>query len=101
MDSPCPAGERVFWRTEASTVWVGCADGGELVFNGRDRDYLDGYEYSITVASDQFDKLRAALGAEPDSDVVDLVCAHVGQIMARGERSWLGDQGIECGFNSY
>ena len=80
-------------------MWVGCADGGELVFNGTDRDYLDGYEYSITVESDQFDRLRAALGAEPAVDVVDLVCAHVGQIMARGERSWLGDQGIECGFD--
>jgi hypothetical protein len=96
-----PADERVFWRTEGCAVWLGRADGGELVFNGWDRGYLDGYEYSITVEPDQFDKLRAALGAEPAADVVDLVCAHVEKIMARGERSWLQDRGIECGFVSY
>ena len=66
-----PADERVFWRTETCTVWVGCADGGELVFNGWDRVYLD------------------------------LVCARAAEMMARGERSWLLDRGIECGFISY
>ncbi len=96
-----PADERVFWRTDTCTVWVGCADGGELVFNGADRVHLDGYEYSITVEPDQFDRLRAAVGAQPTADVVDLVCAHADEIMARGERSWLADRGIECGFISY
>lgn len=101
MDPPCPADERVFWRTDTCTVCVAYTDGGELVFNGRDRGYLDGYEYQITVAPDQFDKLRAALGAQPAADVVDLVCAHAEVIVARGERSWLADRGIECGFISY
>ena len=96
-----PDVERVFWRTDACTVWVGYTEGGELVFIGYDRVYLDGYEYEITVAPDQFDKLRAALGAEPDADVVDLVCAHADEIVGRGERSWLADRGIECDFNSY
>lgn len=96
-----PADERVFWRTDTCTVWAGCADSGELVFNGWDRVYLGGYEYSITVGPDQFDKLRAALGAGPDADVADLVCAHAAEIMARGERSWLQDRGIECGVISY
>ena len=100
-----PADERVFWRTDTCTVWVGLADtpadGGELVFNGWDRVYLDGYEYSIAVESDQFDILRAALGAGPGAEVVDLVCAHADEIMARGERSWLQDRGIECRFVSY
>ena len=96
-----PAGERVLWRTSTCTVWVGCADGGELVINSWDRVYLDGYEYTITVEPDQFDTLRAALGAKPDADVVDLVCAHAGEIMARGERSWMQDLGIECGFFTY
>jgi hypothetical protein len=96
-----PAAERVFWRTDTATVWVGYADGGELVFTGWDRVHLDGYEYQITVAADQFDKIRAALSAEPAADVLDLVCTHVEAIMARGERSWLADRGIECGFVSY
>ena len=96
-----PADERVLWRTETCTVWVGCAGDGDLVIDGWDRVYLDGYEYSITVGPDQFDKLRATLGAEPDADVVDLVCAHADEIVGRGERSWLADRGIECDFNSY
>ena len=96
-----PAAERVFWRTDTSTVRVSYDDGGALVFNGEDRNYLDGYEYTITVAPDQFDALRRALAEGPDADVVDLVCAHVDEIMARGERSWLDDHGIERGFSSY
>ena len=47
-----PATERVLWRTDGSTVWVGYDDGGALVFNGFDRAHLDGYEYTITVALD-------------------------------------------------
>jgi len=96
-----PATERVFWRTDTSTVWVGYDEGGALVFNGFDRAYLDVYEYTITVAPSQFDALRRVLGADRDDDVVDLVCAHTDEIMARGERSWLDDHGIDRGFSSY
>jgi hypothetical protein len=96
-----PAAERVFWRSDTYTVWVSQADGGALVFNGEDRQYLDGYEYAITVDPDQFDKLRRALAADGAVDVVDLVCAHADEIMARGERSWLDDHGIERGFSSH
>jgi hypothetical protein len=39
--------------------------------------------------------------AGPDADVLDPVCAHVDEIIARGERSWLDDHGIERGFTSY
>ena len=96
-----PASERVFWRTDTCTVWVGYDDAGALVFSGDDRKYLDGYEYAATVAPDQFDSLRRALDAEPAADVVDLVCTHADAIMARGERTWLDDHGIERAFNSY
>ena len=96
-----PADERVFWRTETCTVWVGYDDAGALVFSGFDRNYLDGYEYQVTVAPDQFDALRRALDADGAVDVVDLVCAHVGEIMARGERTWLDDHGIARGFSCY
>jgi hypothetical protein len=92
------ADERVFWRSETCSVWVGYDEAGALVFSGIDREHLDGYEYSITVAPDQFDKLRLALRADPAADVVDLVCDHVG-IMLRGERTWLDEHGIENVFN--
>jgi hypothetical protein len=96
-----PAAERVFWRTETCTVWVGYDDTGALVFSGADKQYLDGYEYTITVAPDQFDRLRRALGADADADVGDLVSARAGEIMARGERAWLDEHGIQCAFSCY
>jgi hypothetical protein len=39
--------------------------------------------------------------ADGAGDAVDLVCAHAGDITARGERSWLDDHGIERGFSSH
>jgi hypothetical protein len=33
-----------------------------------------------------------------EADVLDPICAHGTDIMARGERSWLVDHGIERGF---
>jgi hypothetical protein len=96
-----PATERVFSRTDSYTMPVGYDDGGALVFNGDERSYLgepgSSYEYWVTVPPHQFDALRRALAA----DVLDLVCAHVGEVMARGERTWLDDHGIERGFRSY
>lgn len=96
-----PSSERVFWRSDSCTVWVSYDDDGALVFSGEDRQYLDGYEYAITVAPGQFDKLRRALAADGTVDVVDLVCANADEIMARGERTWLDDHGIERGFSTH
>jgi hypothetical protein len=56
---------------------------------------------AVTVAPDQFDALRSALDAGAAADVVDLVCANVDAIMARGERAWCDDHGIERGFRTY
>ena len=48
-----PPIERVFWRSDSCAVWVSYDDDGALVFNGEDRQYLDGYEHTITVVPDQ------------------------------------------------
>ena len=96
-----PATERVFWRSQSCTVWVGYDDAGALFFSGEDREYLDGYEYTITVEADQFDALRSMLGADAEADVIDLVSAHTGDIMARGERTWLDEHGIQNAFSCY
>jgi hypothetical protein len=93
------ADERVFWRSDTCCVWVGYDDRGRLVFSGEDREHLDGYEYSIAVAPDQFDKLRRDFRTTTAVDVVDLVCEHVGDIMSSGERTWLDEHGIENVFN--
>ena len=87
-------------------MWVGYDDGGALVFNGDERAYLAEPGSSLLRvrgdrAAHQFDALRRAVAADPAADVLDLVCAHVGEIMARGERTWLDDHGIERGFRSH
>jgi hypothetical protein len=96
-----PVAERVFWRSQTCTVWVGYDEAGALVFSGLDCQHLDGYEYDVTVAPGQFDALRRVLGADPAADVVELVCATAGEIMARGERTWLDEHGIQNEFGCY
>ncbi len=87
--------DREFWRGGDATVRIGFDDTGALRFSGYDRAHLDGYEYVITVAVAEFPALRRALGVSEDADVLDAVCAHVGQIMPGGERSWLHAHGIK------
>jgi hypothetical protein len=100
-----PASELVFWRNDTCTVRVSFDDTGALVFYGDESagmgDEGHNYEYWVTVPPHQFDLLRRALAAGPDAAVVDLVCANADEIMARGERSWLDDHGIERGFSTY
>ncbi len=40
-------------------------------------------------------------GVERSIEVVDLVCDHVDEILKRGQRSWLDDDGIQRGFSSH
>ena len=97
--------QRAFWRSGSCRVWVGYDDAGALLFNGQDSAYLGEpghtYEYWVTVQPDQFPGLRAALGGQSRDDVVDLVCSRADDIMARGERSWLDDHGIDRDFRCY
>jgi hypothetical protein len=93
--------EREFWRGASCTIWVGYDTAGALRFIGYDRVHLDGYEYTITVQRTQFPALRQALGAAPDVDVLDAVCARVDDIMATDERSWLRAHGIPCDLQTW
>ena len=97
--------DRVFWRSDTCCVWVGFDDDGALVFGGQELAYLGeagrSYEYWVTVPPAQFDRLRTALRAGNGEDLLDLVCAHVDDIMVHGERSFLDRQGIEYTFSSY
>jgi hypothetical protein len=83
------ADERVFWRSGTASVWVGYDSEGLLVFSGEDRAHLEAYEYTVTVAPDQFGELRRMLDADPAADVVDLVCKHVdASWRAANARGW-------------
>ena len=89
------ADERMFWRSETCRVWVGYTDAGELLFSGEDSE---DYEYEVSVAPDQFDAVRFALGGDPgesaQEDLVELVCRRVDDIMPMGESRWLDQHKI-------
>jgi hypothetical protein len=98
--------DRVFWRSDTCCVWVGFDDDAALVFGGQELAHLGeagrSYEYWVTVAPAQFDRLRRALRpGDTETGLLDLVCAHVDDVMADGERSFLDRQGIEYTFRSY
>lgn len=88
--------EREFWRSATCTVRLTYGPTGALVFAGYDRAYLDGYEYEVSVGPEDFPALRTALGAGPDADLLDAVCAAAHEIMAVGERRWLQSHGVPC-----
>ncbi|MDA2892491.1 hypothetical protein PDG61_16340 [Mycolicibacterium sp. BiH015] len=96
---------RPFWRSGTCSVWVEYDDWGSLVFHGDDSAYMGdperSYEYWVTVAPQEFPKLRSALGGDPADDLFDLVCSRADTIMAHGERSWLDHQGIDRSFHCY
>lgn len=93
--------EREFWRSATCTVWVSYGSAGALVFAGYDRAYLDGYEYHVSVDPEDLPALRAALGVDPDADLLDAVCGAAEEIMAVGERSWLQSRGVRCDLQSW
>ena len=61
----------------------------------------DEYEYWITIQSEDFPVIRSALGAGPDDDVIEVLCANAEMIFTKGERTWLRAIGIEPGFSNY
>lgn len=95
----------MFWRSGKCTVRAGYHSDGTLFFSGHDLAYFgnpgEEYEYWITVARSDFDRVRAALGAGSDEDVVDAVCARVESIMPGGETAWLREHGIDYEFSSW
>jgi ADP-ribosyl-[dinitrogen reductase] hydrolase len=78
---------------------------GALEFAGQDLDPPEGlgseYEYFLTVDATDIPLVVAALGGEPDDDVLDLLEAHGEQIVTTGEQTWLRSLGLNPGFCSY
>lgn len=79
-------------------MWVDYTDAGALRFSGQDLAAFGQpgyeYEYFIKVEHGQFEALRHSLGVNADADVLDAICAHVGDIMPAGETTWLDSHGI-------
>ena len=94
---------RVFIKRGTCKVWIEMVD-GSVRLSGQDLGGFlgfDEYEYWITVQSSDFPRIRDALGATPDADVVDLLCANADMIYSRGERTWFESIGTTPEFFSY
>lgn len=83
--------ERVFMDRGSCCVWISMPE-GRLRLSGQDlggHPICDEYEYVITVEPDHFEAIRAALGAEPDANIIDVMCANAEAIFMKGETTWL------------
>ncbi len=95
--------KRIFREHGGCCVWISITDEGELELSGQDLGGTGGtseYEYWITVGPDDFHIIRNALGAQPDADIVDLMCSHSRTIFEAGERAWLESLGIAVDFSN-
>jgi len=95
--------KRVFKERGTLCVWIE-SEPESLRFSGQDlagAAGADEYEFWITVKAQDFPTILAALGAAPDADVAEVLCAHTEEIFGVGEFTWLKSIGIEPGFDAY
>lgn len=95
--------KRIFIEQGKCCVWIETID-GSVRLGGQDLGGFlraDEYEYRITVQSSDLPRIREALGAEPDADIEDLLCANTDMIYSRGERTWFESIGITPEFSNY
>ena len=95
--------ERTFIHRGSCHVWISLPE-GRLRLTGQDLGGHLGsteYEYFITVEPEHFDAIRTAVGAAPDADVVDTMCAHADSIYTQGETTWLDSHAIPYEFSSW
>lgn len=95
--------DRIFIKRGTCCVWIETID-GSVRLSGQDLGGFPGtdeYEYWITIHPQDFTRIRDALGAGPDSDIEDLLCAHAEMIYSLGELTWLRLIGADPEFFNY
>ena len=95
---------RVFLERGTCCVWIKMIEDGSLRLSGQDLGGglgVDEYEYWITVHPQDFARIREALGAEPDVNIEDLMCANAKMIHSCGELTWLRAIGVVPDFANY
>lgn len=82
------------------SVWARTHDDGRLSIEGQDLNPPIGkeYEYALTVAADDVDRVFEALGGRQGQDVLDLVECHALAIVRGGELSWFESLGVSPEF---
>lgn len=82
-------------------VWATMTDDGGLRIEGQDLGGYPGaseYEYALTISAADVPRVRSALDAGDGDDLLALLGAAGGAIVARGERTWLTGLGITPAF---
>lgn len=86
---------------EGLRVWATMTDDGGLRIEGQDLGGYPGaseYEYALAVSAADMPRIRSALDARSDEDLLSVLEAAGGAIVARGERAWLTGLGITAAF---
>lgn len=96
------------WARDGLTVAASVTDDGSLVIKGQDLRaegfFGSGnseYEYALTVAVEDVQRIVAALGGRPGDDVLELLRANGDDLITTGEMTWLRAIGIEPRFWSH
>ena len=93
------------WSANGLTVTARRGIDDNLVISGQDLrpNPLPGgpvteYEYGLTVGTADIPTVRAALRADPDADLLDVLEAVGPELVKFGEAKWLAEIGIEADF---
>ena len=91
----------VIWERDGTTVWAALKTNGDLEIAGQTLSARSENEYWLTVKAADVDKVTAALGGAPGSNVVGLLRANAEDVVRVGEKTWLANNSIPIEFWSH
>jgi hypothetical protein len=93
------------WSANGLTVTARRGTNDNLVISGQDLrpspipgGEITEYEYGLSVATTDIPTVLAALRAEPDADVLDVLESAGPEVVKVGESRWLAEIGVEADF---
>jgi hypothetical protein len=93
------------WSANGLTVTARRGTNDNLVISGQDLrpspipgGEITEYEYGLSVATTDIPTVLAALRAEPDADVLDVLESAGPEVVKVGESRWLAEIGVEAEF---
>jgi hypothetical protein len=93
------------WSANGLTVTARRGANDNLVISGQDLrpspipgGEITEYEYGLSVATTDIPTVLAALRAEPDADVLDVLESAGPELVKVGESRWLTEIGVEAEF---
>lgn len=92
--------QQVFFDHPRCGVWISMVD-GRLRLTGEGIGGpagTHGYDYIVAIDRVHFPTIRSALGAPPESEIIDVMRTHAEPIFMQGETTWLKSIGVPYDF---